>query len=190
MSDKNNKLLSKKQRIRLVSKCLLERRKELEIQEYIYNETGYQVSLRTIYRDRKQINEEATQYFYTLAKDNHEYNFKLKITIDSLESMLSDLRKEYNKATNIFAKLKIADSMLRYEKEVYEYYKFLPALHEIVPNTEPEPSAESAQGSTQSAEDLYGLEVEPWDMNNWIQCPQCKRFFKEQKIKLHDCPIV
>jgi hypothetical protein len=182
--------LSKSKRQQLVAQCLIDRLTEVETQKYIYDHTNNQVSISTIERDIRRISEQATKFFYLLAKDNHEYNSKLKITIDSLESMLSDLRKEYNKATNIFAKLKIADSMLRYEKEVYEYYKFLPALHEIVPNTEPEPSAESAQASTQSTEDLYGCEVEPWDMNNWIQCPQCKRFFKEQKIKLHDCPIV
>ena len=177
------------QRRRLISKYIIERRDDLEIQEHIYNETGSQVSLRTIRRDRRQISVEATKFFYLLAKDNHEYNSKLKITLDSLESTLSDLKKEYNKATDIITKLKIADSLLKYEKEVFEYYKYLPTINQL----EPEPeytSAESAPVSTQQTEELYGLEVEPWDMNNWIQCPQCKRFFKEQKIKLHDCPIV
>jgi len=49
--------------------------------------------------------------------------------------------------------------MLRYEKEVYEYYKFLPMTHS--PEHE-EPSPESSQGHTQSMEDLYGLDCEPW----------------------------
>jgi len=55
--------------------------------------------------------------------------------------------------------------MLRYEKEVYEYYKFLPSINQL----EPEPeytSEESAPASTQSMEELYGLEVAPWDDND------------------------
>jgi hypothetical protein len=55
-------------------------------------------------------------------------------------------------------------------------------------NKEPEPeytntntSAESAPVSTQQTEELYGLEVEPRDMNNWIQCPQCKRFSRNRR---------
>ncbi len=129
-----------------------------------------------------------------LAKDNHEYNSKLKITLDSLESTLSDLKKEYNKSTDIITKLKITDSLLKYEKEVFEYYKYLPTINQLEPEPEyTSASAESAPGSTQSQsiEELYGLEVAPWDDNDWIQCPECKRFFKnENLIKAHRCLIV
>ena len=181
------------QRRWLISKYIIERKDDLEIQEHIFNETGSQVSLRTIRRDRRQISAEATKFFYLLAKDNHEYNLKLKITIDSLESTLSDLKQEYNNSTDITIKLKLADSLLKYEKEVFEYHKYLPTINQLEPEpeyTNTKTSAESAPVSIQQTEDLYGLEVAPWDDNNWIQCPQCKRFFKEQKIKLHDCPIV
>ena len=143
------------QRRRLISKYIIERRVDLEIQEHIYNETGSQVSLRTIRRDRRQISVEATKFFYLLAKDNHEYNSKLKITLDSLESTLSDLKKEYNKATDIITKLKIADSLLKYEKEVFEYYKYLPTINQL----EPEPEY-TTNGR------LVWLEVVPWDDNN------------------------
>jgi nicotinic acid mononucleotide adenylyltransferase len=104
MSD--NKSFFKRQRIRFVTQCLIERKKELEIQEYIYKETGSQVSLRTIYRDRKQINSQATQFFFLLAKDNDEYNQKLKNTIDSLEETLCDLKRIYKESTDILTKLK------------------------------------------------------------------------------------
>ena len=85
--------------------------------------------------------------------------------VKHLHNKSSDLKKEYNKTTDIITKLKIADSMLRYEKEVYEYYKFLPSINQL----EPEPeytSEESAPASTQSMEELYGLEVAPWDDND------------------------
>jgi hypothetical protein len=82
------------QRRRLISKYIIERRDDLEIQEHIYNEKGSQVSLKTIRRDRRQISAEATKFFYLLAKANREYNSKLKITLDGLESTLSDLKKE------------------------------------------------------------------------------------------------
>ena len=147
----------------------------------------------TIEHDKRRISEQATKFFYLLAKDDHEYNSKLKITLDSLESTLSDLKQEYNNSTDITIKLKLADSLLKYEKEVFENYKYLPTINQLEPEpeyTHTNTSAESAPVSTQQTEELYGLEVEPWDMNNWIQCPQCNRFFKEQKIKLHDCPIV
>ena len=104
--------LSKSKRQQLVAQCLIDRLTEVETQ-YIYDHTNNEVSISTIERDKRRISEQATKFFYLLAKDNHEYNSKLKITLDSLESTLSDLKKEYNKATNIFAKLKIADSMLR-----------------------------------------------------------------------------
>lgn len=185
--------LSKSKRQQLVAQCLIDRLTEVETQKYIYDHTNNQVSISTIERDKRRISEQATKFFYLLAKDNHEYNSKLKITLDSLESTLSDLKQEYNNSTDITIKLKLADSLLKYEKEVFEYYKYLPTINQLEPEpeyTNTNTSAESAPVSTQQTEELYGLEVEPWDMNNWIQCPQCKRFFKEQKIKLHDCPIV
>ena len=185
--------LSKSKRQQLVAQCLIDRLTGVETQKYIYDHTNNQVSISTIERDKRRISEQATRFFYLLAKDNHEYNSKLKITLDSLESTLSDLKKEYNKSTDIITKLKITDSLLKYEKEVFEYHKYLPTINQLEPEpeyTNTNTSAESAPVSTQQTEELYGLEVEPWDTNNWIQCPQRKRFFKEQKIKLHDCPIV
>lgn len=174
------------QRRRLISKYIIERRDDLEIQEHIYNETGSQVSLRTIRRDRRQIREEATKFFYLLAKDNHEYNLKLKITIDSLESTLSDLKQEYNNSTDIAIKLKLADSLLKYEKEVFEYYKYLPTINQLEPEpeyTNTKACADSAGPiSTQQTEELYGLELPPWDNNHWSQCDKCKRWFKNELV--------
>jgi hypothetical protein len=78
--------------------------------------------------------------------------------------------------------------MLRYEKEVYEYYKFLPMTHSP---EHKEPSPESSQGHTQSMEELYGLECEPWAIEDYIQCQTCKRWFKNENIiKAHRCLIV
>ena len=128
MSDKSRNSSSKNQRIRIVTQCLIERKKESEIQECIFKETGNQVSLRTIYRDRKQISREATQFFYLLAKDNDEYNQKLKNTIDSLEETLSSLKRMYKESTDVSTKIKLGDLLLKYEKEVYEYYRFLPVV--------------------------------------------------------------
>ena len=185
--------LTKSKRRQLISQCLIDRYTIEETRDYIFKQTNRMVGRRTIIRDKKELGEEATKFFYLLAKDNHEYNQKLKITLDSLESTLSDLKQEYNNSTDITIKLKLADSLLKYEKEVFEYYKYLPTINQLEPEpeyTNTNTSAESAPVSTQQTEDLYGLEVAPWDDNNWIQCPQCKRFFKEQKIKLHDCPIV
>ena len=128
MSDNSRNSSLKNQRIRIVAQCLIERKKESEIQECIFKETGNQVSLRTIYRDRKQINREATQFFYLLARDNDEYNQKLKNTIDSLEETLSSLKRMYKESTDILTKIKLGDLLLKYEKEVYEYYRFLPVV--------------------------------------------------------------
>ena len=50
-------------------------------------------------------------------------NKKLQLTI--LEETLCDLTKEYKCSSDINIK-KIAEIRLRYEKEIYEYYKFLP----------------------------------------------------------------
>ena len=153
--------------------------------------TNKQVSIRTIERDRNQTKAEASKFFYLLAKDNHEYNFKLKITIDSLEDTLSDLKKEYKSASNIIAKLRIADSMLKHEKAVYEYYKFLPMTHQ---NLDQEYPRDNNDNTHQEDQELSGLECEPWAMEDYIQCQSCKRWFKnEAMIKIHNClpePIV
>ena len=107
------------------------------------------VATKTIERDRKELAEQATKFFYLLAKDNHEYNFKLKITIDSLESILCDLKKEYKLLTNIIASLKIADSMLRYEKGSLRILQVPPMAHQLEPEPEyTSASAESALVST------------------------------------------
>ena len=186
--------LSKSKRQQLVAQCLIDRLTEVETQKYIYDHTNNQVSIGTIERDKRRISEQATRFFYLLAKDNHEYNSKLKITLDSLESTLSDLKQEYNNSTDITIKLKLADSLLKYEKEVFEYYKYLPTINQLEPepeytNTNTNTSAEPAQDN--AIEELYGLEVAPWDDNDWLQCDICKRWFKNDSIiKAHTCLIV
>jgi hypothetical protein len=43
-------------------------------------------------------------------------------------------------------------------------------------------------------EEKYGVDNEPWDKEQWIQCSKCERWFKTQKIlDVHTClpkPIV
>ena len=40
-------------------------------------------------------------------------------------------------------------------------------------------------------EELFGLECEPWAMEDYIQCQTCKRWFKNGNIiKAHRCLIV
>ena len=121
--------LSKKDRIRLVHKYVTQRKTDFEIQDSIYQTTGDKVTVRTITRDKLQLKKDATTFFFLLAKDNDEYNHKLKVTIDSMESKMADLNSEYNNASDIFVKLKISEQLLKYEKEIYEYYKFLPMLN-------------------------------------------------------------
>jgi hypothetical protein len=186
--------LTKSKRRQLISQCLIDRYTIEETRDYIFKQTNRMVGRRTIIRDKKELGEEATKFFYLLAKDNHEYNQKLKITLDSLESTLSDLKQEYNNSTDITIKLKLADSLLKYEKEVFEYYKYLPTINQLEPEpeyTNTNTSAESAPVSTQQTEELYGLEVAPWDDNDWLQCDTCKRWFKNDSIiKAHTCLIV
>ena len=157
--------LTKSKRRQLISQCLLDRYTIEETRDYIFKHTNRMVGRRTIIRDKKELGEEATKFFYLLAKDNHEYNQKLKITLDSLESTLSDLKQEYNNSTDITIKLKLADSLLKYEKEVFEYYKYLPTINQLEPEpeyTNTNTSAESAGPiSTQQTEELYGLEFHP-----------------------------
>jgi hypothetical protein len=198
--------LSKSKRQQLVAQCLIDRFTEVETQKYIYDHTNNQVSISTIERDKRRISEQATRFFYLLAKDNHEYNSKLKITLDSLESTLSDLKKEYNKSTDIITKLKITDSLLKYEKEVFEYYKYLPTINQLEPepeytntststntNTNTKACADSAGPiSTQQTEELYGLEFPPWDDNHWSQCCKCQRWFKTELVEgiCHNCSAI
>jgi hypothetical protein len=193
---KDSEKLSKSKRQQLVAQCLIDRLTEVETQKYIYDHTNNQVSISTIERDKRRISEQATKFFYLLAKDNHEYNSKLKITLDSLESTLSDLKKEYNKSTDIITKLKITDSLLKYEKEVFEYYKYLPTINQLEPEpeyTNTKACADSAGPiSTQQTEELYGLEFPPWDNNHWSQCDKCKRWFKTDLVEgiCHDCSTI
>ena len=180
MSDKSRNSSSKNQRIRIVTQCLIERKKESEIQLCILKETGNQVSLRTIYRDRKQIGREATQFFYLLAKDNDEYNQKLKNTIDSLEETLSSLKRMYKESTDVLIKIKLGELILKYEKEVYEYYRFLPVV------------SSAAQIKLDSDDEMKrkinidneGLEHQPWDLEDWLQCSSCNRWFRNEDILL------
>ena len=86
--------------------------------------------------------------------------FKLKNTIDSLESILSDLRKEYNKATDIITKLKIADSMLRYEKE-FTYEQFANWKWDDIYRCHTKPDIKAAMDFQDKTKTGYGLTYEP-----------------------------
>ena len=121
--------LTKKDRIRLINQYIIERKSDLEIQKIIYETTGNTISTRTLRRDKVKLRKDATTFFFLLAKDNDQYNHKLKITIDSMEQTMADLKREYNQVTEIYTKLKISEQLLKYEKEIYEYYKFLPMLN-------------------------------------------------------------
>jgi hypothetical protein len=188
--------LTKSKRRQLISQCLIDRYTIEETRDYIFKQTNRMVGRRTIIRDKKELGEEATKFFYLLAKDNHEYNQKLKITLDSLESTLSDLKQEYNNSTDITIKLKLADSLLKYEKEVFEYYKYLPTINQLEPEpeyTNTKACADSAGPiSTQQTEELYGLEFPPWDNNHWSQCCKCQRWFKTELIEgiCHNCSAI
>ena len=43
--------------------------------------------------------------------------------------------------------------------------------------------------STQQPEELYGLELPPWDNNHWSQCCKCKRWFRNELVdnSCHNC---
>lgn len=84
---------------------------------------------------------------------------QVKNTIDSLESMLSDRRKEYNKATDIITKLKIADSMLRYEKE-FTYEQFANWKWEDVYRWHTKPDIKPAMDFQDKTKTGYGLTYE------------------------------
>ena len=72
--------LSKSKRREFVMKCLIDRYTVEQTRDYIYQQTDTWITTRTIDRDRDYIKSEASKFFYVLAKDNDEYNLKLKTT--------------------------------------------------------------------------------------------------------------
>jgi len=119
---------NKEERLRVVNQGLIDRLEVSQIRDLVEKELGRGFTKRTIERDIKELGEKATRFFFLLAKDNDYYNQKLRITIDSLEETLSDLKKEYKNTVSYQMKPKLAEAILHYEREIYEYYKFLPML--------------------------------------------------------------
>lgn len=182
--------LKKEKRQRLITECLIDRCTVEQTIDYVFKRTNRLIGNKTIQRGKKEINKQATKFFYLLAKDNDEYSHKLKLTIDNLEETLSDLTKEYKNSTDINTKLKIAELRLRYEKEVYEYYKFLPITANILQNQ----SDRDNQSKREIEIDTEGLEHQPWDIEDWLQCQSCNRWFRDEGIlvnhkKLKHCSV-
>ena len=94
--------LSKSKRREFVMKCLIDRYTVEQTRDYIYQQTDTWITTRTIDRDRDYIKSEASKFFYVLAKDNDEYNLKLKTTVDSMEQTLSSLKQMFNNSSDGF----------------------------------------------------------------------------------------
>ena len=92
--------LSKSKRREFVMKCLIDRYTVEQTRDYIYQQTDTWITTRTIDRDRDYIKSEASKFFYVLAKDNDEYNLKLKTTVDSMEQTLSSLKQMFNNSSD------------------------------------------------------------------------------------------
>jgi hypothetical protein len=52
-------------------------------------------------------------FFYVLAKDNDEYNLKLKTSVDSMKQTLSSLKKMFNESSNVAERAKIAEVFVK-----------------------------------------------------------------------------
>ena len=168
--------LKKEERQQLITECLINRYTVEQTIDYVFKRTNRLIGSKTIQRDKKEINKQATKFFYLLAKDNDEYSHKLKLTIDNLEDTLADLTKEYKNSSDINIKLKIAELRLRYEKEVYEYYKFLPMTASMLQNQ----SERDNQSKREIEIETEGLEHQPWDIEDWLQCSSCTRWFRNE----------
>lgn len=192
----------------LVHNLSLQRLTDQEISDYLRNEKNIDLARITVNGIRRSIEKQAEKWYIELRHSRYKFIAVYKERIDSLLSYQKKLHQIIDFYIKPPDQMLYTDTVIRaiselhkIEVSLFNLWKELPDFGIVKGNGNTNGSTTAADGERlpvkyldplpgiphnpqydRAFQNVYGVEFEPSDAVRWVQCSNCKRWWREQGL--------